>query len=106
MHVGDLKFDPEDPTFILNFLAVYSSQNNALGLSEHEAYRALPYFLSKNALDHFRTAGQTSSSDSRAVTNWLSAVQFLLRKYASNANIQEALENLRAITQQKNRNRR
>ena len=99
-HVGDLKFDPEDPIQVLEFLEVYASQAEALDLSENEAFLALPKFLSQNELIHYRAAVRASSSDSRAIRDRPLAVKFLLRKYAANSNILGSLEDLLAISKQ------
>ena len=54
IHVGDLKSEQDDQIQILDLLTVYASQLDALELTEHEAYLALPKSFSKNALIHYQ----------------------------------------------------
>lgn len=96
----EVKFTGSDPIEILDFLAVLANTADLLYLAEDEAFNALPRFLAGRAATLFNAARRSSSTvQARSVCNWPTAVQFLLRRFASNANIQKALEDLREVKQ-------
>ena len=100
MHTAssDLGFDGSDPIAILSFLSRFVSEADILTMKESQALLALPYFLKKSALEHFRAARDAEPEDG-GIASWPEAVQFLLRSYATNAVISEALLDLRDIRQ-------
>ena len=89
-----------DPTTIISFLTEFSDTCDELELSEQEAYMALSRFIVGGAFVHFRTAVESSSGSGSTISSWPAAVAYLLKRYAANQAIAEALQNLGAITQQ------
>ena len=96
--VNGLKFDGSDPIAILNFLTRFTEEADILEMKESQAFIALPHFLAKTALEHYRAARDASPREG-GVTAWPEAVQYLLRNYATNDAISEALLVLRDIRQ-------
>ena len=94
----DLSFDGSDPILILRFLARFIEEADMLEMSEAQAYIAVTYFLKGEVLRQFRAATYANSRDG-GITCWPEAVQYLLRSYATNAAISQALLDLRDTRQ-------
>ncbi len=62
-------------------------------MTEREAYVTLPNFLGKRAAQQF-SAARARSTQSEGISSWPSAVNFLLRAYATDENIRRAVEDL------------
>ena len=91
-------FSGKDPICVLMFLSAFVSKADGLRFTEGEAYIVLPNFLRGRALDHL-TACQNSEDATYGVYNWPSAVNCLLRMFATNRNIAAAVSDFQAIRQ-------
>ncbi len=87
----DTAFSGRDPITVISFLTEFSDTCDELELSEQEAYMALSIFIEGVALVHFRTAVKSSSGSGRTISSWPTAVAYLLKLYAENQAIAEAL---------------
>lgn len=96
--LGTLMFSGIEPLSILDFLAQYTLQCLDLGLSENEAYISLRSFLRPPALDLFNAA-KASVRDANGIYNWPSSVNFLLRAYATDGNIEQGVQELNKLSQ-------
>ena len=94
----ELRFDGTDPILVLDFLATLASEADLVTMSEEQAFVALPRFLRGLAKDQFETVKGTSRREG-GVHGWPEAVQYLLRSYATNENIQGAVHALKLINQ-------
>ncbi len=90
----------DDRIRILDFLA----QAELLDMNERKAYVTLPKFLGKRAAQQFSDA-RAGSTQSEGISSRPSAVNFLLRAYATDENIRRAVEALRAVHQRDRGNR-
>lgn len=94
----DLTFDGVDGILVLEFLARFVAEADILEMSEAQAFLALPYFLRGFAAEQFRSTIGASRRDGGVVC-WPEAVQYLLRSYATNEAIQDALRALKNVQQ-------
>lgn len=97
-------FSGTEPFAVLDFLAQYTLQCRDLGLSESEAYISLRSFLRPTALYLFNAAKE-NSRDGDGAYNWPSCVNFLLRAYATDVNIESGIEKLNQVTQSPEENK-
>jgi hypothetical protein len=93
----DSKFTGKDPVLIFDFLTRMVEECDTLGMSEAQAYMALPHFLSDTARTQYRA--MHTGSRSSGVTCWPEAIQYLLRTYATPSAIRNATAELRNICQ-------
>ena len=91
------KFSGQDPILIFNFLTRMVEECDTLGMSEAQAFMALPHLLSDNARTQFRA--MQSGSRTSGVTCWPEGVQYILRTYATPAAIRNATNELPSIRQ-------
>ena len=94
----EFRFDGTDPIKILAFLAKYVEEADILRMSEAQAFIALPKVLSGHAQEQFN-AVRGASVEEGGVSCRPEAVQYLLRSYATSANINEAIARLRSTIQ-------
>ena len=85
---------------MLDFLARFTEECDTLGMSEGQAFMALPKFLSKTASTQYRARQHGGSSG--GITCWPEAVQYLLRTYATPSAIRKATSDLRSVQQLEN----
>ncbi len=96
--LGALVFDGKDPIRVLEFLARFFQQAEALSMAEAEAFVTLPNFLREDALEQF-PATRSGPSNSDGIYSWPTAAQFLIRSYGTDENIGAALKSLQNVTQ-------
>ncbi len=60
---------------------------------------ALSRFIEGGALVHFRTAVESPSGSGSTISSWPTAIAYLLKPYATNQAIAEALQDLGAVAQ-------
>ena len=70
---------------------------DTLGMSEAQAFMALPHFLIDNARTQYRA--MQSGSRTSGVTCWQEGEQYLLRTYATTTAIRNATNELRSVRQ-------
>ena len=95
-------FDGSDPITVLTFLARLTRECNILGMSEAQAYIALPYFLTGMALTQYEAARNVVTSRQGGVSSWPEAVQFLLQTFATETAVSQSMMDLRNIRQKHN----
>ena len=91
------KFSGEDPILVFDFLSRLVEEADTNGMSEGQLIVCLPHLLTKTAAHQYRAA--SNSSRSSGVRYWPEAVQYLLRTYATETAIREALDQLDRIRQ-------
>lgn len=96
--MNGMTFDGSDPISVLGFLARFVEECDILEMKESRAFLALPYFLEKNALAQCRAARDSPPYEG-GISVWPEAIQYLLRNYATNNAINEAILELRDIKQ-------
>lgn len=94
-------FDGSDPIMVLSFLALFTERCNLLSISENEAFHVLPMVMAGNAEALFRSTSRLTGSSVHGVTDWPTAVQFLLRVYTKDEHISEAVQHLRNLRQER-----
>ena len=94
----DLSFDGVDGIKVLDFLARFVGAADSHRLYESQAYLVLPYFLKGLAHEQY-TSMEGASSRAGGIRKWPEAIHYLLRSYATNERIQNALYELRGIAQ-------
>ncbi len=90
-------FTGRDPVAIIMFLTEFANICDELEITEPEAYLALLNFIDGDAYISYRTAVKSSSGSGRTVSSWPSAVVYLLKHYATNNAITEALQDSRIV---------
>ncbi len=70
-----------------------------LSINEWLFFVILPNFLEGSAGVSLESAKTAGNSSARPVNAWLSAVNFFLRRYATDENIEEALNEIQALAQ-------
>lgn len=85
----DYKFDGSDPVMVFDFLTRLTEEADTIGMTEPQAFHALPHYLSGPAADSFRAA--KLGSHTGGVTKWPSAVNYFLETYATPAAIRARL---------------
>ena len=96
--LSGLEFSGKDPILVLNFLSRFVEECDVLEMKESQALLALPYFLKEDALRQYRAARDSSPKEG-GVSAWPEAVQYLLRNYATNNAISEAILEFRDTQQ-------
>ena len=91
-------FDGDDPILIFDFLTRFVNEADMLGMSEAQAFVALPAFLKGDAEVQFK-ANLSGASRLGGVTCWPEAVQYLLETYATPSAMRESLVHLRSVSQ-------
>lgn len=87
------KFDGKDPIKVIGFLRRLKRDADRNDMTESSLFLALPYMLRGEAQDAFEAA-QDDGHSRRSVQDWTTACDWLLRTYATNANIADALMDL------------
>lgn len=87
------------PASVLRFLQVFKRQCDNHKFSEGEAFLALPYFLSERATDAFESACEFGDTSSGGISNYCEAVQFLLRLFAKDRYLDDAMETFDGVRQ-------
>lgn len=87
------KFDGKDPIKVIGFLRRLKRDADRNDMTESSLYLALPYMLRGEAQDAFEAA-QDYGNSSRNVRDWTTGCDWLLRTYATNANIADATMDL------------
>lgn len=94
-----LKFDGTDPILVFAFLYPFVAETDILGMSEAQAFKGLPHFLSGFALLQYRSGIGFLIVNEGGVNNWPGVVQYLPLGYATSEAIGEAILTLRDVTQ-------
>ena len=81
----------EDGVLVLDFLAKLVQEFDRQEMNEGQAIRLLPEFLSGMALRQYTYVSQTAGSHHRKVSVWPEAVQWLLRSFATDEAIRQAV---------------
>ena len=90
-------FSGKDPIMVFDFVALFVGFCEKLQLTEDEAHIILPQFLEEPALTHYHAAEQATTSSLQGVIDWPTATDWLLRMFATNENIREAVDSFAAI---------
>ena len=98
--LGDHKFDGSDPISVLAFLANFCEECNNNADPEGAAKLLLKHFVRERARDVFiSTLNIGSEGSSQGLRSYPEAVQWLLRNYAKDTYIHDAVTELRDLTQ-------
>ena len=92
--MGPLTFDGSKPIAILQFLRTLKRELDGNGRSEGAALLLCPKFLIGDALETYNTQFDLANDGLGGFQTWPEAIQFLLRTYAKDAYIEEALQEL------------
>ena len=95
----DNTFTGEDGVLVLDFLAKLVQEFDTQEMNEGQAIRLLPEFLSGIALRQYTSVSQTAGSHHGKVSVWPEAVQWLLRSFATDESIRQAVLALRDVQQ-------
>ena len=95
----DNTFTGEDGVLVLDFLAKLVQAFDTQEMNEGQAIRLLPEFLSGIALRQYTSVSQTAGSHHGKVSVWPEAVQWLLRSFATDEAIRQAVLALREVQQ-------
>ena len=98
--MAPLVFDGSKPLSILQFLRTFKSELDGNGRSEGAALLLCPKFMTGDALETFNAQFDLANDGLGGFRTWPGAVQFLLRTYAKDAHIEEALADLDDCVQQ------
>jgi len=93
----EYKFSGEHAILIFDFLSRLVEEADTNGMSEGQLMVCLPHMLTKTAAQQYRAA--SNSSRSSGLKYWPEAVQYLLRTYATETAIHEAVDDLDNIRQ-------
>lgn len=96
----DYKFDGSDPVLVFDFLTRLTEEADTIGMTESQAYIALPHYLSGDAATHFRASRHGGRSG--GIYNWPSAVNHFLATYATPSAIRDAIHIYRNLRQRPN----
>ena len=97
-----MRFTGSEPILVLQFLSMLVQRCDQLDMDEEEAYTALPTLIEGNAKAHFNSAIAIGDVSEDGVYNWPTAVQCLLRSFATDDEIHEAVSSLEKVKQQPN----
>ena len=95
----DNTFSGEDGVLVLDFLAKLVQEFDTQEMNEGQAIRLLPEFLSGIALRQYTSVSQTAGAHHGKVSVWPEAVQWLLRSFATDEAIRQAVLALREVQQ-------
>ena len=96
---SDNTFSGEDGVLVLDFLAVLVQEFDTQEMNEGQAICLLPEFLSGIALRQYTSVSQTAGSHHGKISVWPEAVQWLLRSFATDEAIRQAVLALREVQQ-------
>lgn len=102
-HMHGLKFGGTEPTLVFDFLEQYHKACSYVDFSENEAYLVLDKFLEGRAKSLFSST-VASDRTSSGISGWVSAVNWILRTFATDTNIARAVTALRTVRQNRNEN--
>ena len=87
-------FDGKRPVAILNFLASFKRALDGEFIPEAAALQITPHFLDGHPHDVFQAMIDDANAGFGGFNTWPHAVQFLLETYATDANIEDAIDEL------------
>ena len=93
------KFNGLKPVSVISFLDHFKRECDANHISEGAALLCLPKFLDGDAFISFDANESIGSEDIGGFSSYPAAVNFLLRSYASDANIEAAVDEFESIRQ-------
>ena len=96
--MGEYKFSGVDPIRVISFLARCKENFDNANMTEAMALIALPHLLSPPAKEAYESQ-RGLHRKSQGIANWAAAVNWLLRTYATNLEIERALTTLRELHQ-------
>ena len=102
----DSKFNGEDPITILAFLTKLKTQLDNNRISEGAALSIIPDYLEDPARDDFLRHSDLGDDVPGGFDSYPGAIQYLLRTYAKDAFLEEALVELEDIKQRESENER
>ena len=102
MQYMPIRLTGTDPIQVLQFLSLLVTRCDQLEMDEQEAFTALQVLLAGDAKASFDAGLGIGDSAEDGIYNWPSAVQSLLRTFATDDAINEAVTNLERIKQQPN----
>ena len=91
---------------VLVFLARFVKEANIQQISEAQAFLDLPAFLGGLAKMEYDAGVEQLAPEEGGVSSWPEAVNYLLRSYAQNNHISDAINDLRATQQKPNETER
>ena len=95
----DNTFKGEDGVLVLDFLAKLVQEFDTQEMNEGQAIRLLPAFLGGIALRQYTSVSQTAGSHHGKTSVWPEAVRWLLRSFANEEAIRQAVLALREVQQ-------
>ena len=93
----DQRFDGVNPVAILSFLSAFAHACNIEGIPEAAALQLIPHFLKDTPQLIFKGMVDNADAGFGGFNTWPGAVQFLLQHYATDANIEQAVEELESM---------
>ena len=96
----DHKVSGEDPISVFDLFTRIVEEADTLAMSEGQLIVCLPHLLTKNAAQNYRYSSNNSGSGN--TLRWPEAVQYLLRTYATEQAIREAVEQFENLRQASN----
>ena len=100
-HMSDTKFSGNPPTLVFDFLDRYRDVCIGIDLSEIEAHQYLGDFLSGAAKELYNLITVADRSDT-SVVGWCTKVNWLLSMFATDENIQNAVQKFQDMNQEEN----
>ena len=94
------KFSGEDPILVFDFLGRTVEEADTLAMNEGQLVICLPHLLTKTAAERYRSIAPRARGGQ--MTRWPEAVQYLLRTYGTDREIQQAVEYLEGLHQATN----
>lgn len=102
LKMDDLLFSRSDPIFVFYLLTLLVEEFDTLEMTEAQGFLVLPKLLTGTAATKNRATRNSSRSSTGSITCLPEPVRYLFRTYATPAEIREAENSLRAISQQAN----
>ena len=96
--MGEYKFTGVDPIRVISFLARYKEKCANANMTEAMALMALPHLLAPPAKEAYESQ-RGHHCTFQGIATWAAAVNWLLRTYATNLEIERALTVLRELRQ-------
>ena len=90
-------FDGSDPIRVFEFLTRLTEEADTIGMSEAQAFLALPHYLEGTAAEEFRASKHGGHTG--GITNWPSAVNYFLATYATPSAIRDATDAYQRLRQ-------
>lgn len=99
-HCITSRFDGAEFIEVLPFLQNFVDLARSIDMSEAEAYVIMPFFVAKDAQQQYESSEQLGGAVSHSIEDCPSAVYWLLRTYATNREINKAVDEFRQILQE------